>query len=159
MRQSQKHDPTQVARRGRAAGAGEDALRQGASAFARAGFADPELVLRWPDIAGAEVARVAQPIRLQEDADGGVLTLRCAPGAAVLLQHETRALIARVNAYLGRGRVARLRLVTGPIRPPGALPSHPSPNPSGDDSEEAADLPEALVRLGRRRSNTRRKGD
>jgi hypothetical protein len=151
MKQRQNNDPAQVPRRRRAAGVGEDALAQGAGAFARAGFTDPGLVLRWAEIAGREVARVAQPVRFQEGADGGVLTLRCVPGATVLLQHETRALIARINSVLGARRVGRLRLLTGsPVRIP-APPPHPSAGRNPVDSGPPANLNEALARLGGRR--------
>ena len=86
----------------------------------RAGFRDPALVLRWEDIAGPEVARLARPIKLSEGASGGVLTLKAEPGAALFLQHESRALCGRINDYLGRNAVTRLRFVQGPLaeRPP-----------------------------------------
>lgn len=159
MRQSQKHDGAQVSRRGRAAGAGEDALAQGSAAFARAGFPDPGMVLRWSEIAGAEVARVARPVKFQDGADGGVLTLRCSPGAAVLLQHETRALIARLNGYLGHRRIQRLRLVTGAVPVSPAPAKHPSPDCDQTESLPPADLPAALERLAKRRRRARRGGN
>ena len=87
----------------------------GQSAFAKAGFADPTLVLRWEEIAGAETARLCRPIRLSEGPSGGVLTLKAEPGAALFLQHESRALCERINAYLGRPAIARLRFVQGPV--------------------------------------------
>ena len=87
----------------------------GATAFARAGFADPTLVLRWEEIAGADVARIARPIRLSESASGGVLTLKAEPAASLFLQHHTRSLCDRINAYLGRDAVVRLRFIQGPL--------------------------------------------
>ena len=104
-----------AARRGWARAASEDAIPLTASAFARAGFSDSSLVLRWAEIVGADVARVARPVKLQSDREGAVLTLKCEPGAAVLLQHETRRLLQRLNAYLGANRVARLKLVSGEL--------------------------------------------
>ena len=98
------------------------------SAFVRAGFADPTLVLRWDEIAGPETARLARPIRLSQGPNGGVLTLKAEPGAALFLQHETRPLCERINAYLGRPAVARLRFVQGPLPPRPAPPARrPSP--------------------------------
>jgi len=149
MRQSGKDESAQGARRGRAGAAGEDALAQASTAFA-------SLLLRWPEIAGAEVARVAQPVRLQEGPEGAILTLRCAPGSAVLLQHETRTLIERVNAYLGHRRVARLRVVTGAALLTPAPTRHPSSGrPQEGDFEEPEDLAHALARLGGRRRDSR----
>src|SRR4051812_29984692 len=49
-------------RRGRAGAIGADAGAAAATAFARAGFADPALVLHWQEIAGADVARLARPV-------------------------------------------------------------------------------------------------
>lgn len=159
MRQGQKRADAQVVRRGRAKGAGEDALAQGAAAFARAGFPDPGMVLRWSEIAGAEVARVSRPVKFQDSADGGVLTLRCAPGAAVLLQHETRSLIARLNGYLGHRRVGRLRFVTGAVPAPPAPAKHPSPDRDQGESPPPANLPGALEKLAKRRRSARPGGN
>lgn len=90
---------------------------QGAAtpAFLRAGFRDPTLVLRWQEIVGPEVARLARPIKLSEGAGGGILTLKAEPAASLFLQHETRPLTERINAYLGRPAVAKLRFVQGPL--------------------------------------------
>jgi hypothetical protein len=97
-----------------------------ATALARAGFADPTLVLRWEEIAGADIARIARPIRLSESASGGVLTLKAEPAASLFLQHQTRTLCERINAYLGRAAVARLRFVQGPLE---RRPSRPKASP------------------------------
>jgi hypothetical protein len=131
-----------------------------ADAFARAGFRDPTLVLRWPEIAGADVARIAQPLRLSESASGGVLTLKAEPGASLFLQHESRALCERINAYLGRNAVARLRFVQGPLaqraarRPP---PLKPSPDLPPDDPARSFEGPDpvraALIKLARLRAS------
>ena len=86
-----------------------------AQAFARAGFADMTLVLRWDEIVGPEVARLARPIKLAAGADGSTLSLKCEPGAALFLQHESRTLIGRINAYLGREAISRIRFVQGPL--------------------------------------------
>ncbi|MCH8858086.1 MAG: DUF721 domain-containing protein [Proteobacteria bacterium] len=130
MSQSAKRKKSQGAspgeRRAWPGAAGTDVLNHTASALARAGFTDPALVLRWSEIAGEAVARAARPTKLQEAADGAVLTLRCEPGAAVFLQHETRSLVDRLNAYLGTGRIARIRLKTGTIQTPEDIPNHPA---------------------------------
>jgi hypothetical protein len=103
------------ARRNRTEPVAREAVGMAAAAFARAGFTDPALVLRWDEIAGPEVARLARPVRLSEGASGGVLTLKAEPAAALFLQHETRALCDRINAWLGRPAIARLRFVQGPL--------------------------------------------
>jgi hypothetical protein len=102
-------------RRARAAAIAMEATQLAGAAFARAGFADPTLVLRWREIAGPDVARIAQPLRISRSASGTVLTLKADPAAAVFLQHESRALCARICACLGSGAVQRLRFVPGEI--------------------------------------------
>lgn len=104
------------ARRGRPASLGDDTGALGRAALAKAGFSDPALVLRWTEIAGAETARLARPLRLS----GKALTLLAEPGAAVFLQHESRELLGRVNAFLGGPAIDRLRFVQAPLtRRPG----------------------------------------
>jgi hypothetical protein len=131
--------------------AGERVLDHASAIFLRAGFKDPGFLLHWPAIAGAHIARVAQPVKWQESPAGAVVTLRCEPSAAVLLQHETRSLVEKCNAYLGAGRIARFKLTSGPLPRASEIPAHPAP-----DREWTAgklELLQALDRLGRLRAN------
>jgi hypothetical protein len=136
------------------AGVGGDANIVGRAAFARAGFADPTLVLRWTQIAGAQTARLARPVKLS---DTGVLTLKAEPAAALFLQHESRVLAARINAYLGRVAVTKLRFVQGPLTtPPPLPPKRPAAvePPAADPARRwhgPPGLGEALLNLARRR--------
>ena len=133
-------------RRGRAQAVAGDASSAAGAAFQRAGFRDPSLVLRWREIAGAQVARIARPLRLQETESGGVLTLLAEPGAALFLGHDSRALAARINAYLGRTAVARVKFVQGALTPPPpAPPTHrPKTAPKTGDPVHAYQGPESL---------------
>lgn len=142
-------------RRNRTEAVGHESRSLAASAFARKGFSDPTLVLRWAEIVGPEVARLARPIRLAEGPGGGTLTLRAEPGASVFLQHETPALCERINGYLGQPAVSRLRFVQGPleIRPVPAI-ARPRPGPAaGNDPARgfhgADSLRDALLALAR----------
>jgi hypothetical protein len=114
-RSKQSSPDTPPERHNRVGAIAADANAAAAAAFTRAGFRDPTLVLHWFEIAGAEVARIAAPVKLAEGPSGGVLTLKAEPGAALFLQHETRPLCERINAYLGRAAVTRLRFVQGPL--------------------------------------------
>lgn len=136
-----------------------DAIVAGQTALVRAGFGDPTLVVHWAQIAGAETARLARPLRLSQGPHGGVLTLLAEPGAAVFLQHDTRALCDRINTYLGRPAVARLKFVQGSLtqrpEPPPRVktpetlsPSDPAQSYQGPDG-----VREALWRLARARRN------
>jgi hypothetical protein len=144
-------------RRGWVTPLGTEAGLAGQTAFVRAGFADSTLVLRWEEIAGSETAALAQPIKLSEGPSGGVLTLKAEPGAALFLQHESRSLCERINAYLGRPAVARLRFVQGavvrrakpaPKRPTASavLPDDPARKYQGPER-----LREALLKLAHSR--------
>src|SRR6185312_16394553 len=116
-RKDKQPDDAPPPRRGWVGALGPDVEVAAQTALSRAGFSDPTLVLRWEEIAGSETARLAQPIKISESASGGVLTLRAEPGAALFLQHDSRALCERINAYLGRPAVSRLRFVQGPLTP------------------------------------------
>jgi hypothetical protein len=136
---------------------GPEAGMTGATAFTRAGFSDPTLVLRWNEIAGPEVARLAQPLKFSEGPSGGTLTLRATPGAALFLAHEKRSLCERINAYLGRPAVAQLKFSQGAL--PARAPAPPKQKAAGplppDDPSRRYDGPEGLARalqaLARRR--------
>ena len=159
MSQNAKSSPPQgrpriPPRQGWAQAAGEGLLSHASGAFARAGFTDASLVLRWSEIVGQQIAQVARPVKWQDGPEGAVLTLRCEAGATVLLQHETRALIGRLNAYLGAGRIARLKLVPGQLSPLPEPPGHPAPE--SDPIAASLALPHSLERLARLR--TRMKG-
>ena len=152
-------DETQPVRRNRAAAIARDAGGVGGGAFARMGFSDPALVLRWREIAGPEVARLCQPVRFVEGAQGGILTLKALPGAALFLSHETRPLTARINQYLGRLAVARLKFVQGVFASPRPLPKLRKPAPAPKAGDPTAiyngpeDLRQALLQLARWRES------
>jgi hypothetical protein len=155
--QNESAQDSQPVRHRRAVPVASDARVVGASAFTRAGFGDPSLVLRWREIAGPEVARLAQPVRLADGPSGGTLTLRTVPGAALFLGHEKRALCERINAYLGRPAVTQIKFSQGapvirPVPPTRHKPAGPLP-PS--DPSRLYQGPEGLARalqaLARRR--------
>jgi len=154
-------------RRNRAQAVGSDMPLVGRQAFVRAGFADSALVLHWADIVGDEVARMARPLKLVEGASGGVLTLKAESAAAVFLQHESRDLCARINAYLGRQAVQKLRFVPGSVLPAAnrlqRLPQEAPAAPLDDPArrfEGPEGLKSALLGLaGRRRQASRDRRD
>jgi hypothetical protein len=133
---------------------GADARSAASTAFTRMGFRDPTLVLRWREIAGPEVARLAQPLKLT----GDILTLRAAPGAALFLAHEKRTLCERINAFLGQPAVGQIKFSQAASPPPPRakptpqIPAHavalsdPSRRYQGPDG-----LAKALQALARRR--------
>jgi hypothetical protein len=130
--------------------------------FARQGFASTELVTRWAEIAGSDIAAHAEPVKIQwsrpvGDAppDPATLVLRVEGPAALEIQHASGIIIERVNRYLGWNAIGRLALRQAPLRRsrrPG-----PPPAPSATALAEVAetlkdvtddDLRAALSRLG-----------
>jgi len=97
-------------------------------AFARQGFASAELVTRWDDIVGHEIAAHSEPIKLQwprgvhrehadgEDGEAGTLVLRVEGPAAIEVQHLAALICERVNRFLGWRAVGRLALRQAPLR-------------------------------------------
>ena len=147
-----------TARRGRAGPGGQDALNHATAALQRAGFPDATLVLRWREIVGDDIARIAEPLRLTEGPEGAVLTLKCDPGAAVFLQHQTRDLLERLAAYLGPSRIARVRLVPGELERHDGPADHPAAGaPIAAEPPSPATLSQALERLEQRRNRARSK--
>lgn len=152
---SQPAEPPQ--RRNRAGAVGLDAPLLGRAGFERAGFFEPGLVLRWKEIVGPEIARLARPLKLGESAAGGVLTLAADPAAAIFLQHQSRTLCERVNAYLGRPAVRRLRFVPGEIGPEPlhrdrTYPQDPAPDDPARKFAGPDHLKQSLLRLARVRA-------
>lgn len=161
MAQSDKTNDPPPPRRNRVEPVGRAANVAALAAFARAGFRDPTLILRWEEVAGAEVARLARPIKLSDGPSGGTLTLKAEPGASLFLQHETRTLCERINAYLGRPAISRLRFVQGALAARPARQPRPKPAaapPPGDPAltfKGSESLQNALVRLARARASQR----
>ena len=113
---------------------------------------------RWREIVGDRLARVTRPQKLTKGKAGqpGVLELRVAGAAALLVQHQSEDILARVNLFLGAGSVDRLRIKRAAKPPPLAAEAE------ADLAASIADVPDelraALARLGRAtlsRSNDR----
>ena len=129
--------------------------------FAKQGFASTELVTRWPDIVGAEIAAHSQPEKIQWPRPGdcgtpepGTLVLRVEGPTAVEIQHLSGVVLERVNRFLGWRAVGGLRLRQAPLRRDQRKP-HPAPDQEAA-ARIAAGMPEirdenlrnALARLG-----------
>ena len=82
---------------------------------------------RWREIVGDQLARVTRPQKLTKGRGGtaGVLELRVAGPAALLVQHQSAEILSRVNLFLGAGTVEKLRIAQGPVKPPPEAASKP----------------------------------
>ncbi len=130
-------------------------------AFAKQGFASTELVTRWPEIVGAEIAAHSQPEKIRwprpagdEPPEPGTLVLRVEGPTAVEIQHQSRVILERVNRFLGWQAVGELRLRQAPLlrrerTPPPCLDAQAVASVAETLGEIADDkLRAALARLG-----------
>jgi hypothetical protein len=130
-------------------------------AFARQGFASAELVTRWEDIVGAEIAAHSEPIKLNwprradgEEREAGTLVLRVEGPAAIEIQHLAALICERVNRFLGWRAVGRLAYRQAPLRRRESRAKRSAdPSLAARFAEQLSDidddaLKEALARLG-----------
>ena len=92
-------------------------------AFTRQGFASSELVTRWAEIVGAEIAAHSEPMKIQwtrgadpEIRSPGILVLRVEGPAAIEIQHLGAVICERVNRFFGWRAVERLAFRQSPLR-------------------------------------------
>jgi hypothetical protein len=92
-------------------------------AFAKQGFASAELVTRWTEIVGADIADHSQPEKIQwtrtrdgQLAEPGKLVLRVEGPMALEIQHLSGIILERVNRFLGWQAVGSIRLRQAPLR-------------------------------------------
>jgi hypothetical protein len=132
-------------------------------AFAKQGFASVELVTRWPQIVGAEIAAHSQPEKIQwprtpqakNAPEPGTLLLRVEGPAALEIQHLSGVILERVNQFFGWQAVDGVRLRQAPLSRRAQPRALPAPDPTAM-TRIAASLPEirdeklrqALARLG-----------
>lgn len=130
-------------------------------AFARQGFAAIEIVTHWEDIAGPDLARRSEPVRLSwpqrdDPASVGTLLVRVEGPYAIELQHSTSQIMERVNRYFGWRCVGRVVIRQGPVTRRHRVPRAPlEPEPAavaaiarttGPFEDES--LGQAIARLG-----------
>jgi hypothetical protein len=91
-------------------------------AYAKQGFASRELVTRWAEIAGSEVAAHSQPLKIQwprpvegQPQEPATLVLRVDGPMALEIQHSSDVILAQVNRFLGWNAVGRLALRQAPL--------------------------------------------
>ena len=93
-----------------------------ADAFKKQGFASTELVMRWRDIVGPEIADHAEPVKLQwrrvmegEPPEPATLILRVEGPAALEIQHQSNVVVERINRFFGWHAVGRIALRQAPL--------------------------------------------
>ena len=132
------------------------------AAYAKQGFAARELVTRWAEIAGADVAAHSEPRKMQwrrpvegEVQEPATLVLKVDGPMALEIQHKSDLILQRVNRFFGWNAVGRLALRQAPLsrRDQPKAPSPPDPKSVAKVTEtlssiEDEQLRAALARLG-----------
>ena len=108
-----------------------------ADAFKKQGFASTELVTRWRDIVGPDIAAYAEPIKLQwprpvgEEPPGpATLMLRVEGPMALEIQLQSAVILERINRFFGWQAVGRIALRQAPLRQPKGPPARVAPDPA-----------------------------
>jgi hypothetical protein len=131
-------------------------------AYAKQGFAARELVTRWAEIAGADVAAHSQPLKMQwprpvegQPQEPATLVLKVEGPMALEIQHKSDLILERVNRFFGWSAVGRLALRQAPLsrrdRPKPPAPPDPEAVAKIADGLRAVEddqLRAALARLG-----------
>ena len=115
-------------------------------AFRAQGFASTEIISRWPDIVGADIAAHSEPLKItwpraanrEETAEPATLVLRVEGPAALEIQHLSSVILERVNRFFGWQAIGRLALRQAPLRRRGR------PTPSIPDAAAATRIAETL---------------
>src|ERR1700752_3154276 len=91
-------------------------------AYAKQGFAARELVTRWAEIAGPEIAAHSEPLKMQWPRPGegqpkepATLVLRVEGPMALEIQHSSDVILQRVNRFFGWSAVGKLALRQAPL--------------------------------------------
>lgn len=133
-----------------------------AEAYAKQGFAARELVTRWAQIAGPEIAAHAEPLKMQwprpvegQPQEPATLVLRVEGPMALEIQHSADVILERVNRFFGWSAVGKLAFRQAPLsRPPTRKrPGPPDAKAVAKEAERLADIEDeelktALARLG-----------
>ena len=139
-------------------------------AAAKQGFAGAEILARWAEIAGPDLAGVSAPQKLSApprapaaDPDApaprSVLTIRVEGAFALEAQHRTAEIVERVNAHLGWPCIGAVKIRQGQVAALRRSAARPAPLPPATEDErkrvgeataaiQHEGLAEALDRLG-----------
>ena len=130
-------------------------------AFKAQGFASTEIISRWADIVGPEIAAHSEPLKISwprpvgdEAPEPATLVLRVEGPAALEIQHLAAVILERVNRFFGWQAIGRIALRQAPLRHRGRPPARKPDAAAAARIAEALpdikdeDLRQALGRLG-----------
>jgi hypothetical protein len=107
------------------------------AAFKQQGFASSEILARWTDIVGPEIAVHCEPMKInwprpvgEETPDPATLVLRVEGPAALEIQHMSAVILERVNRFFGWQAIGRIALRQAPLRRREPRRRSPPPDPA-----------------------------
>jgi hypothetical protein len=130
------------------------------------GFASTEIIARWADIVGTEIAAHSEPMKINwprvvndtgdnDQSEPATLVLRVEGPMALEIQHLSAVILERVNRFFGWQAIGRITLRQAPLhrKVPKKPPAPPDPAVTASiaatmpEVEDEA-LKQALARLG-----------
>jgi hypothetical protein len=126
------------------------------------GFASAEIIARWADIVGVEIAAHSEPMKINwprnqgaDEPEPATLVLRVEGPAALEIQHLSAVILERVNRFFGWQAIGRIALRQAPLRRREPLAPPPPLDPQTAARIAAAlpqiedeELRQAVARLG-----------
>ncbi|MBT5861076.1 MAG: DUF721 domain-containing protein, partial [Alphaproteobacteria bacterium] len=105
----------------------------------RRGFQNGEILTRWAEIVGSEVAEKSSPEQLsyaQGKGIGGTLRVRVESAWALELQHLEPVIVERINTFFGHAAVSHLKLIQAPLG--NDSPHERAPTPEATEAQAQA---------------------
>ena len=132
------------------------------------GFASAEILSRWADIVGPEVAASSEPMKInwprvrdEETPEPATLVLRVEGPAALEIQHLSAVILERVNRFFGWQAIGRIALRQAPLRRrvPKKAPAPPDPAVAARIAESLPGIEDEALRqaIGRPGAAIKRK--
>jgi len=125
------------------------------------GFASTEIISRWTDIVGPEIAAHSEPLKInwprgtdEDEPEPATLVLRVEGPAAIEIQHLSAVILERVNRFFGWQAIGRIAIRQAPLRrrepPPSRKVDETATARIAETLPDVKDdrLREALARLG-----------
>ena len=84
----------------------------------RRGFQNGEILTRWAEIVGPDIAEKSSPEQLsyaQGKGIGGTLRVRVESASALEIQHLEPVIVERINTFFGHAAVSHLKLIQAPL--------------------------------------------
>ncbi|MEM0988889.1 MAG: DUF721 domain-containing protein [Pseudomonadota bacterium] len=128
-----------------------------------AGFAEADVLLRWAEIVGEDLAGRCRPVKVSYGGRGSLgatLIVHADSGRAPEVEHSRRAILERVNQFYGYRAVARLKVTQSSVArgfAEGAAPFDGKPTsqePTTAQRRKAADLTNDIQSPGLRAALT-----